>query len=211
MMFRLVALLMGYGLGLIQMAYIVGRLRGIDIREHGSGNSGTTNALRVMGSKAGLVVFLVDMSKAIVAVLLAGWLFSDHGQTAAIYAGLGTILGHCFPFYLRFKGGKGVACYVGMLLAIQPMMGLALMAIGASILIYTRYMSLTSLVVTGLTPLFLQVWGAGREVIGISVVAAALCYVLHRDNIVRLIKGTERQFGRRSASTTETIVEPDED
>ena len=204
-MFRLLALLMGYGFGLIQMAYIVGRFKGIDIREHGSGNSGTTNALRVMGSKAGLIVFAVDMSKAIAAVTLAAWLFNTHGAVAGIYAGLGTIFGHCFPFYLGFKGGKGVACYVGMLLAINPFMGLTLMAIGASALIYTKYMSLTSLIVTGLTPLFLHVWRFDTEVMLISIVAAALCYVMHRDNIARLIKGTERQmsFGKSDDKSNE--------
>lgn len=210
-MFRLLALLMGYGFGLIQMAYIVGRIRGIDIREHGSGSSGTTNALRVLGSKAGVIVFFVDMSKAIVAVALAAWLFYEHGAVAGIYAGLGTILGHCFPFYLRFKGGKGIACYVGMLLAIHPFMALTLMAIGASLLIFTRYMSLTSLVVTGLTPLFLHVWRFDGEVVAISLVAAILCYVLHRGNIVRLITGTERKVGERVGAASATTLETSED
>ena len=201
-MFRLIVLIMGYVLGLIQMAYIVGRFKGIDIREHGSGNSGTTNALRVMGSKAGLLVFAVDMAKAIGAVILARHLFPDYPAVAGIYAGLGTILGHCFPFYLRFKGGKGIACYVGMLLAINPMMGLTLLAIGASLLIFTRYMSVTSLVVTGLTPMFLGMWRFSSEVIVVSVMAAVLCYVLHKDNIIRLLQGTERQLSFGSNSTT---------
>lgn len=191
-MFRLLSLFIGYCFGLIQMAYIIGRFRGIDIREHGSGNSGTTNALRVMGAKAGIIVFFVDMAKAILAFFIAISIFGEN--LSGMYAGLGAILGHCFPFYLKFKGGKGIACYVGIILSINLMMGLSIVALGFSILIFTKYMSITSLFMAGITPVFLYVWNFSGEIISISVFSAVVCFVMHRDNIARLIKGTERQF-----------------
>ena len=198
-MFRLVSLLIGYAFGLIQMAYIVGRFRGIDIREHGSGNSGTTNAIRTMGAKAGTIVFVVDMAKAILAFLIAGMIFEQNHDIAGMYAGFGAILGHCFPFFLKFKGGKGVACYVGIILVIQLTMGLSILAIGASLLIFTKYMSITSLVMAGITPIFLYVWRFSGEIIIVSIFSAIICFVMHRSNIKRLLLGTELQvFGNKN-------------
>ena len=113
LLFRAGALIIGYIFGLFQTAYIVGKAKGIDIRNYGSGNSGTTNALRVMGSKAGVIVFLVDMLKSILAILAVQLVF---GRTAPeliwvlkMYAFAGCVLGHDYPFYMNFRGGKGVA------------------------------------------------------------------------------------------------------
>lgn len=110
-MIRIVCLLIGYVCGLFQTSFIYGKMHGIDIRNYGSGNAGTTNALRVLGTKAGLIVFAGDVLKCILAVLLARLLFAaghpDMKYLYMLYAGAGAILGHNFPFYLHFKGGKG--------------------------------------------------------------------------------------------------------
>lgn len=195
-MFRLFAILIGYGFGMIQFAYILGKLQGIDIRDHGSGNSGANNALRVMGVKKGLFVFFVDASKCALAFFVAMSFFNDYGILPGIYAGLGAVLGHCFPFYLKFKGGKGISCTVGLMIAINPFMGITIIAVGASVLIFTRYVSLTSLIVTILLPFFLYLYNFLLEAIIVSIIIAAICTYLHRGNISRLIKGTERQLGK---------------
>jgi glycerol-3-phosphate acyltransferase PlsY len=103
----------GYAFGMIQTAYFYGKMKGIDIRKHGSGNAGTTNTLRVLGPKAGFTVLFGDMLKCAIAVWLVGWIFGsmypEHMYLLKIYTAFGAILGHDFPFYMNFKGGKGIA------------------------------------------------------------------------------------------------------
>ena len=125
MMERLVCVAIGYLFGLFQTAYIYGKLHGIDIRNYGSGNAGTTNTLRVLGTKAGLIVLAGDILKCILAIaavrlLFAGGVHEDMYYLLAMYAALGAILGHDYPFYLGFKGGKGIAATAGLILAIHP-------------------------------------------------------------------------------------------
>ena len=110
-MFRLICIAIGYCIGCIQTAFIMGKLCKTDLSKKGSGNLGTTNALRVLGFKAGAVTFIGDILKGVVSFIIARWLFPDMGILAGIYACAGTILGHDFPFYLHFKGGKGIAVY----------------------------------------------------------------------------------------------------
>lgn len=121
---RVIALAIGYVFGLFQTGYLYGKSQGIDIRQEGSGNAGTTNSLRVLGIKAGLITFLGDLCKAIFAVLLVKLIFQDSYpqviKNLELYAGFGAVLGHNFPFYLKFKGGKGIACTAGMILAVCP-------------------------------------------------------------------------------------------
>ena len=152
MMERLVCVAIGYLFGLFQTAYIYGKLHGIDIRNYGSGNAGTTNTLRVLGTKAGLIVLAGDILKCILAIaavrlLFAGGVHEDMYYLLAMYAALGAILGHDYPFYLGFKGGKGIAATAGMILAIHPAfipMGVILF-FGTFLL--THYVSLGSLLV----------------------------------------------------------------
>lgn len=120
---RVICLVMGYVFGLFQTGYLYGKMNHIDIRNYGSGNSGTTNALRVMGKKAGLIVFAGDFLKTVFACLAARIIFKGSPDTDlyVLYAGLGVVLGHNFPCYLNFKGGKGIASMAGILVS----MGLA--------------------------------------------------------------------------------------
>ena len=138
---RLICLLIGYAFGLIQTGYIYGKINNIDIRTLGSGNAGTTNALRTLGWKAGVITFIGDCLKCVVAVLLVRFVYKGAGNTdlLAIYTGLGAVLGHNFPFYLKFKGGKGIASTAGLILAVHPVMFLIVAAVFVSILLITQY------------------------------------------------------------------------
>ena len=151
MIMRIACLIIGYACGLFQTSYILGKLHGIDIREYGSGNAGTTNMLRTMGTKAGLITFLGDVLKTIAAVLICLAIFyrkdvnPEMLQLIKIYASAGAVLGHNFPFYLGFKGGKGIACTAGMIITLDPFMVLCGIIIFFGIFFTTHYVSLGSI------------------------------------------------------------------
>ena len=205
---RIICLLIGYLFGLFQTAYFYGKAHGIDIRQHGSGNSGTTNTLRVLGTKAGLIVFAGDCLKCVAAVVIVRLIFGgshpDMVYLLCLYAGAGTILGHDFPFYMGFKGGKGIASTAGLIIAFHPyfiIMGVILffgtfltthMVSLGSLLVYAGL--LIEMVVCGQ----LGIFGAMPQayLIEMYVLAGALtamAYWQHRQNIVRLIQGNERK------------------
>ena len=149
---RLICVMIGYVFGLFQTGYIYGKMHNIDIRKQGSGNAGTTNALRTMGWKAGLVTFLGDCFKCVFAVvivhLLYGKTHADMIPLLAMYAGMGAVLGHNYPFYLKFKGGKGIAATAGLLVSTTNVwMVLICLVAFVAIVGVTRYVSLGSLAV----------------------------------------------------------------
>lgn len=205
---RIICLVIGYAFGLFQTAYFYGKAHGIDIRQHGSGNSGTTNALRVLGTKAGLIVFAGDCLKCIIAILVTKLLFGQsHTEIVyllALYTGAGVILGHNYPFYMNFKGGKGIAATAGLVLSFHPYFiptGVILF-FGAFLL--THYVSLGSLlvyagfmiqmVVSGQMGLFSGMsQGQLIEMYIITAFLTVMAYWKHRANIVRLVKGEERK------------------
>ena len=212
-MVRVACLLIGYVCGLFQTAYIYGRINGIDIREHGSGNSGTTNALRVLGKKAGLIVFAGDILKILGAGFLVtvlfnqGDFFGDRAALYKLYAGLGAVLGHNFPFYLNFKGGKGIAVTSGLILMMDWRITILCLIAFALTVGLTRYVSLGSLVITAL---FMISWiflgQTGRlaltpahlpESYVLVFLIVAMAYWRHRANIKRLIAGTESKIGQK--------------
>lgn len=202
---RVICILIGYAFGLIQTGYIYGRMNHVDIRKHGSGNAGTTNALRTFGWKAGVITFIGDCIKCVVAVLLVRLLFAQHEnvQLLAIYAGLGTVLGHNYPFYLKFKGGKGIAATAGLILAINPVMFLIVAVIFIGLVLLTQYVSLASLTIMVVFIIEVVIYGQSGglglvapelyEFYVITVILAALGFIRHRANIVRLLKGTENK------------------
>jgi len=207
-MFRLICLAIGYAFGCIQSAYITGKLtRGIDIREYGSKNSGFTNANRVMGFKIGVWIFLADVIKAVLAFLVAcrmldggSWLV--HGCVywllPGVWAGLGVILGHNFPVFMKFRGGKGISCSVGLLIMLDWRAALIIYAIAIVLILLTRYISLASLTITFLMPVFMAIFSHGWEVIAVTSVLGALAWFMHRENIKRLVTGNERKFSFKS-------------
>ncbi|MDO4490480.1 MAG: glycerol-3-phosphate 1-O-acyltransferase PlsY [Lachnospiraceae bacterium] len=206
---RLICLVIGYCFGLFQTSYIYGRiLQGVDIRTQGSGNAGTTNAIRVFGKKVGLLTAICDVCKCILAVVLVGALFGNAfpeiSTLLRIYAAAGVILGHVFPFYMGFRGGKGIACFGGMVMAFGDwrltVVGLAFLL---GCLLITKYMSLGSL--TGVLSFLIGVIIRGQmgaytmsqahltEMYCIVAALVVLAYVKHRANIVRLLHGNENK------------------
>lgn len=208
MLSRIICLAVGYICGLFQTSYIYGKKNGIDIREHGSGNAGTTNALRTLGKKAGAVTLLGDCLKCIVAILIAKAMFAGHGGTdlplLEMYAGAGCILGHNFPFYLKFKGGKGIAASVGLLLAFDWRLFLVCAVLFFGAFFLTHYVSLGSLlgylgfvialIVLGQQGNYDCTTAALYEMYGVAVVLMVLAYWRHRQNIVRLMHGNENKI-----------------
>lgn len=204
---RIICLLIGYAFGLFQTAYIYGRLHGIDIRNYGSGNAGTTNTLRVLGTKAGLIVLFGDILKCILAIVITGLIFGkshpDIIYLLKLYAAAGAILGHNFPFYLHFKGGKGIAATAGLILAFHPYfipVGVILFFVTfftthyvslGSLLVYAGFMA--EIVILGQMGIFGMSQGHLIEMYIIAALLTIMAYYKHRENILRLIKGEERK------------------
>ncbi|MBQ6401112.1 MAG: glycerol-3-phosphate 1-O-acyltransferase PlsY [Firmicutes bacterium] len=182
--------LAAYFLGNISPSTILARARGIDIKKEGSGNAGTTNALRVMGKKAAIITLVVDILKGVVAVLL-GWLAA--GQIGAMGCTLAVMLGHVWPIVFRFKGGKGVATSFGALLALNPLIALIELLIVAVATLISKRMSLGS--VTGIILLPAVAFWRMPEFTGIAVILAVVMLIKHRENIVRLVHGEEPKLG----------------
>lgn len=205
---RIVCLGIGYLFGLFQTAYIYGKMNGIDIREHGSGNAGSTNALRVLGKKAGVIVLLGDVAKTVLAVLLVRMLFRrSHGDMLpllGIYAAAGAILGHNFPVNLGFKGGKGIACTAGLVLTLGPVVTVLESATFLLTVFLTRYVSLGSVLVVIELVVDLVVLGQMgyygmsqahlTEFYLVCTALSAMAIYRHRANIKRLLNGTESKI-----------------
>ena len=205
---RVIALGIGYLFGLFQTGYLYGKSQGIDIRSEGSGNAGTTNSLRVLGIKAGLITFAGDLCKAILAVLLVKVLFRnaypDAVRILELYAGFGAVLGHNFPFYLKFKGGKGIAVTAGMILSTDIRIAAVCLIVFIVIVAVTRYVSLGSLVISVLFLVGLVVDGQMGmfgmmqkylfEMYGIGALFVLSAFIRHRANIGRLRNGTESKI-----------------
>lgn len=204
---RLICLLLGYALGLIQTGYIYGKLHHMDIRKYGSGNSGTTNALRVMGKKAGAIVFAGDFLKTVLAFVLIRVFFkgqTDSIDLLALYGGVGVVLGHNFPFYLKFKGGKGIASMAGIMFSMDWRITLACIVIFVASVGITRYVSLGSILVSitflagilyfGLHGSYLVAQSDRTEFYCLAALLAGMAVWRHRANIKRLISGTENKL-----------------
>ena len=203
---RIVCLAIGYVFGLFQTAFMYGKMHGIDIREHGSGNAGTTNALRVLGKKAGIIVLRGDVLKTVFAILVVRFIYRGMGGEVlpilSLYAATGAILGHNFPFYLKFKGGKGIAATAGLIIAFDWRFFVVCAIVFFSTFFITHYVSLGSLLVYLAFVIEMVVLGQlGMlsvtepmhlyEMYGISLFLAVMAYAKHIPNIKRLIKGEE--------------------
>ena len=206
-MVRILCLVIGYAFGLFQTGYLYGRLNGIDIRKEGSGNAGTTNALRTLGLKAGLITLAGDLGKCIVAVLVTWLLFRnrypDLIPLIKIWTSAGVIIGHDFPFYMHFKGGKGIAATGGMIIAFgDPVLIAAGLLIFIALFLITHYVSLASLclsasfmigiLVRGIHGVYGMTQACRIELYIIVAVLTAIAYYGHRGNISRLLHGNER-------------------
>ena len=205
---RIISLVIGSAFGLFQTGYLYGRTKGIDIRKEGSGNAGTTNSLRVLGKKAGAITFLGDLFKAIFAVLLVKLIFHntypDFVKVLELYAGFGTVLGHNFPFYLQFKGGKGIACTSGVILAVLPISAPVCLVLFVGAVAITRYVSLGSILVVCSYLIQAIIFGqlgyvhlSGTALVEFYIISACFTGMAlwrHKENIKRLLNGTENKL-----------------
>ena len=188
----ILVLLLSYLLGCFQTGVIISRTKNVDIRSKGSKSTGTTNVFRVLGAKASLLTFVGDILKGVLACLLGMWLL---GNAGASMAGLAVIVGHMFPVFSRFRGGKGVATSLGTSLVMNPALGLILLAVSAVGIAVTRIVSIfsiLSLAAFAVVNSFLC-GGDGFE-IAYSIAAAALVVFAHRSNIQRILSGTENRL-----------------
>jgi glycerol-3-phosphate acyltransferase PlsY len=195
-----VAVLTGYLLGSIPFGLIASRLRsGVDLREYGSGKTGFTNSLRVLGLKRSLPVFIGDFAKGLAAATLPLLYTDDPWARAA--GGLAAVVGHVWPVFAGFRGGRGILTGAGVLLGLSPVAVLAVLPLGALVLYAWRYMSLMSISMAALVALSFAIGAAaGLHPWAFAVAAAlggALTIALHHDNIARLRAGTERKVGQR--------------
>jgi glycerol-3-phosphate acyltransferase PlsY len=187
----------GYLCGSISGGMIIARVMNLgNLRDIGSGNIGATNVLRTGNKKAAALTLFFDAAKGAIVVLLAR---AFAGEDAAQIGALAAFLGHCFPVWLGFKGGKGVATYIGILLALAWPMGLAACGIWLMIALITRYSSLAALVAAGWVPIVMAFTGYGTSFF-LAVVLCLLMYLRHFDNIKRLRAGTETKIGAKSQS-----------
>jgi glycerol-3-phosphate acyltransferase PlsY len=219
MIFLLIVVL-AYLLGSIPFGLLVARSRGIDIRKHGSGNIGATNVSRTLGKKWGILVFALDFLKGAFAVWIGRWLMQLQIQHelaggyftvaesrftfAGIIAALAVILGHNFPVWLKFKGGKGIATSGGVLLALMPLASVICIALWCVLFLATKYVSLASVIAAAVLPLV--VWLlldfahiGDWPLFWFSLAIAALAISRHKPNIQRLLAGTELRFGKQKS------------
>ncbi len=183
-----------YLLGSIPFGMVIAKIMGLgNLRDIGSGNIGATNVLRTGNKSAAFLTLVFDMGKGAIAVLLASYFF---GQTAAQIAGVSAFLGHLYPVWLKFKGGKGVAVFLGILLAINPFAGLATCLAWLATAIVIRISSASALIASLLAPTWLYLIDPNSSVV-MAMVLTMFIWVKHMENIKRILKGTEPKIGKR--------------
>lgn len=210
---RIICLIIGYACGLFQTGYLYGKMKHVDVREFGSGNAGTTNTMRVLGKKAGVITYLGDSLKAVAAGVITNLIYGGSCQNMIfvllLYTGLGVVLGHNFPFYMGFKGGKGIAASSGVLIALFDWK-LIVLAFLTFVIVTTisKYVSLGSLCMMAGFFIELVIFGQlgmvhnlhpdnRMEAYIIGFILSALAFYRHRANIGRLLNGTERKIGQK--------------
>jgi len=191
-MYYVLAFILSYGFGGIPFGFILGkRVKGLDIRQHGSGNIGFTNVLRVCGVKLGLTAFFLDVFKGFLPVFI----FNHYlGLPYGILAGLGALLGHTFTPYLGFLGGKGVATGLGIFIALSPLTAAIAFGVWLVLVIVVRYVSFASMSAGVVLPIVIYIKYGTSNIFLFSLIAAILVIIRHKDNIVRLVQRKEHRF-----------------
>lgn len=192
----ILTIIFAYLIGCFSSAYFIGKIfKKLDIRSHGSGNSGATNAIRVMGLKLGLLTFFLDFAKGIIAVLI-GYRFMEYdgGLIAAIFV----VLGHDFPLFIGFKGGKGVATTIAAFSILNFWAALISVIVGVTVAVITRYVSLGSIIFLSIVPIVSSIIGKpfNLNFLFTSLLLAIIGIYRHKDNVKRLINGNENKLGR---------------
>jgi glycerol-3-phosphate acyltransferase PlsY len=190
----LLASLVGYLLGASNMAYYLARIKKVDIRQHGSGNLGASNATIVLGKKFGILTFFHDVGKTVLAIFLMKWFFPND-EYLTIFAGASSVLGHIYPFYLKFKGGKGLASFMGVLLALDWQIFLIMLFGAVLITIISNYIVFGTVTVTTVSPIVLFFTNGWIFAVVLAVASFAIIWK-HRENFVKLKNGKEIGFRR---------------
>ena len=186
------SLVLGYLFGSVCVAVLFTRYKyREDVRDNGSGNAGATNVARVYGFKAGIITFLGDALKTVLSAV-AGWLLA--GEMGLVLGTAGAIVGHCFPVFFGFRGGKGVSVGAALALITDPVGGLMSLAVFAALAFSTRIVSLSSMIASGLFPVFCLLLGVRGPRLVLAIFGGALVVFMHRSNIGRLIRGEEKKF-----------------
>ena len=196
---EIVLLVMSYLVGSIPFGLVVGKFAGVDVRQHGSKNIGATNVNRTLGKKYGAITLVLDVCKGFLPIAVAAAILGNSAHAVIVSCGCGVIavVGHMFPVYLGFRGGKGVATGLGVFLYLSPL------AIGISLLVFigvvaiSGFVSAGSLLASGLFPLWLYLLGASKELIITAAVIAVLIWIKHHENITRLLQGKEKSWKKK--------------
>jgi glycerol-3-phosphate acyltransferase PlsY len=188
-------ILCAFLLGSIPFGVVVAKIYGVNLKKVGSGNIGATNVLRAMGKGPALLTLVGDVLKGSLAVVIGRFFF--HGPSLEGIIGLSAIVGHNFSLFLRFKGGKGVATSIGVLLIYSPMVGVLTVILWLMVILITRYSSLAAIVSFGVLPLGIYILDYSQGKLIISILIAFLLIFRHTDNIKRLLEGTELKIGKR--------------
>jgi acyl phosphate:glycerol-3-phosphate acyltransferase len=190
--------LFAYLLGSVPTGFILGSLAGVDVRKTGSGNVGATNVARVVGKRHGILTLVADIAKGFIPIAVAFSLGLT--PTATAFVGIAAFLGHLYPVFLRFQGGKGVATALGVFLGLGPWATLVLMAIFVLVVLATRVVSLSSIVAAAFAPIVFWFFFHSPILTGTSLFIAVMIILRHRGNIQRLLLGTEPRLGGASSS-----------
>ncbi|MBB6674161.1 glycerol-3-phosphate 1-O-acyltransferase PlsY [Cohnella nanjingensis] len=196
MLAPVIAIVISYLIGSVSFSILFARwLRKIDIRQHGSGNAGATNTLRVLGKGPALSVFALDIAKGAVAVWIGHLLSDADASWVPVACGLASIAGHNWPVFFRFRGGKGIATTIGAMICLAPLPVVIAGVIAIASIALTRYVSLGSMIFAVLVPVILLIAGCDAAVLWGAIVVAVLAVLRHRKNIVKLMNGTENKLG----------------
>lgn len=200
MALNVIAIIMCYLLGSVSFSVVLAKaLKGIDIRQHGSGNAGATNTLRVLGKGPAILVLALDVLKGIAAVWIGRWLGGDSEWVAAL-CGLAAIIGHNWPVYFRFRGGKGIATTIGVMATLIFFPALYAGIIAILSIVFTRYVSLGSLIFVFLTPIFFVFTNDIGPYFWASLIICIFAFWRHRTNIVKLAQGKENKLGSKGGT-----------
>ncbi len=186
-------IIMSYLLGCISPTYLFSMIKNIDMRKSGTGNLGATNAMLTLGKSVGIVVMIFDIAKAFVPVLIYKILYADN-HILMLSVGLAAVVGHAFPFYLKFKGGKGVATLAGLVLAYNPLMFLMLFALGAMFVLIFRYVFALPISAAVIFPILVGVYTKSLVPTLLSIAIGAVVIFRHKRNFERVLEGTEMKI-----------------
>ena len=196
------ALVIAYMLGSISFGYLAGKVvKGIDIRQHGSGNAGSTNIQRTLGMVPAIVVLLLDIAKGLFAVLVAKALTGS--EPVQMFAGIAAVAGHNWPLFFKFRGGRGIATTMGVFIGLAPQVILIATIIGVSVIAITRYVSLGSIIGVLTIPIFMLIFKMPAYYVLFGALMAVIAVWRHRQNITRLLKGTENKLGAKVKTKNE--------